>query len=101
MLDNNCATGSKTRISVMWLPYSPISLLLVVAQRAKSLVRRAIPHAITARHYQDVNVGMMLPNGVDNLEARVGYTSSAGAVVIALENIKKSGIDFNWKCEAY
>ena len=85
----------------MWLPYSSVFLLLVVAQRAKNLVRERYLHSITTHHCQDVNVGMMLPDGVDHLEARIGYTSSAGAVVIALENIKKSGIDFNWKCGAY
>lgn len=43
---------------------------------------------------------MMLPEGIDDLEPRIGFASSAGAVVIALENIKERGMDFNWKCEA-
>lgn len=84
----------------MRLPYPSMLLLLIVAQRAKSLVRENNSASNrTAHHCQDVNVGMMLPDNVDHLEARIGYTSSAGAVVIALENLKKSGIDFNWKCE--
>ena len=44
---------------------------------------------------------MMLPEDVEHLEARIGYASSAGAVVIALENIKKSGIDVNWKYKTH
>lgn len=44
---------------------------------------------------------MMLPRGVDNLEHRIGFSQSAGAVVIALESLKKAGIDFNWEFKWY
>ena len=43
----------------------------------------------------------MLFRGIGYLSDRIGYRASAGAVVIALEDIKQRGIDFNWKCEAY
>ena len=38
---------------------------------------------------QNVSIGLMLPEGVPYLENRIGYGSSAGALVLAMKRIER------------